>query len=114
VLITGETQKEAGSRFVTRYLGLFRLKGFEKAVAVYELIDFADKEAASRPLRERFAAALDKLAKREFAGAEEAFRRVLEINPEDGPTEFYLEQLTELHTAELPPQWKGEITLKDK
>jgi len=114
VLISGDTQKEAGSRFVTRYLGLFRLKGFEKAVAVYELIDFADREPASRPLRERFAAALDKLAKREFAGAEEAFRRVLEINPDDGPTEFYLEQITELHTAELPPQWKGEITLKDK
>jgi adenylate cyclase len=114
VLITGDTQKDVSARLVTRYLGLFRLKGFEKAVAVYELTAFPEKEAESRPLRERFAAALDKLSKREFAGAEEAFRRVLEISPNDGPSEFYLEQIQELRVAELPPDWKGEITLKDK
>jgi adenylate cyclase len=114
VLITGDTQKEIGSRMVTRYLGLFRLKGFERAVPVYELLAFLEKEAESRPLRERFATALDKLAKKEFAGAEEAFRRVQEINPDDGPAEFYLEQIPELRADNLPPEWKGEITLKDK
>jgi adenylate cyclase len=114
VLITGDTQKEVGSRMVTRYLGLFRLKGFEKAVPVYELIAFLDKEAESSPLRERFAAALDKLSKKEFAAAEEAFHRVQEIKPDDGPAEFYLEQIQELRAAELPAEWKGEITLKDK
>jgi adenylate cyclase len=114
VLITGDTHKEVGSRLVTRYLGLFRLKGFERAVAVYELIAFLEKEAESRPLRECFAVALDKLAKKDFAGAEEAFRRVQEINPDDGPAEFCLEQIQELRTAELPVEWKGEITLKDK
>jgi adenylate cyclase len=114
VLITGDTHKEVGARLITRYLGLFRLKGFEKAVAVYELIAFLEKEAESRPLRERFAAALDKLAKKEFPGAEEAFRRVQEIKPDDGPAEFYLEQIQELRAAELPAEWKGEITLKDK
>jgi len=114
VLITGDTHKEVGSRLVTRYLGLFRLKGFEKAVAVYELIAFLEKEAESRPLRERFAAALDKLAKKDFASAEEAFRRIQEINPGDGPAEFYLEQIQELRASELPAEWKGEITLKDK
>jgi adenylate cyclase len=114
VLITGDTQKEVGSRLVTRFLGLFRLKGFEKAVEVYELMAFPADAAYSAPLRERFAAALDKLAKREFAGAEEAFLRVLEINRKDGPTEFYLEQIPDLRIADLPPDWKGEITLKDK
>jgi adenylate cyclase len=114
VLITGDTFREVGSRLVTRYLGLFRLKGFEKAVAVYELITFPDKEADSRELRERFAAALNKFAQRQFADAETAFRRVQEIAPQDGPSEFYLEQIEELRATELPPDWKGEITLKDK
>ena len=114
VLITGDTHKEVGSRLVTRYLGLFRLKGFEKAVAVYELIAFQDAEAESRPLRESFAAALDKFTRKDFAGAEEAFRRVQKIKPDDGPAEYYLEQIEELRTIELPPEWKGEITLKDK
>ena len=114
VLLTGETQREVGGRVVTRFLGLFRLKGFEKAVEVYELIASPEHEAESRPLRERFAAALEKLAKRDFAGAEEAFRRVQEISPHDGPAKFYLEHIEELREAELPPEWKGEITLKEK
>jgi adenylate cyclase len=114
VLITGDTHKEAGARLVTRYLGLFRLKGFEKAVAVYELMAFKEKEADSQPLRESFAAAQDKFTKRDFAGAEAAFRLIQTTNPDDGPCEFYLEQIDELRATQLPADWKGEITLKDK
>src|ERR1700722_12661892 len=114
VLLTGETQKEVASRLVTRYLGLFRLKGFERAVAVYELIAFRETEAESRPLRERFATALDLFAKGEFAGADDAFRCVQKINAKDGPTAFYLEQIQQLRSADLPPEWRGEITLQDK
>jgi adenylate cyclase len=114
VLLTGETQKEIATRLVTRFLGMFRLKGFEKAVAVYELTGFLESEAQSRPLRECFAAALDKFARKDLAGAEAAFRRVLEINHADGPTDFYLEQIWELRGADLPPEWNAEITLKDK
>jgi adenylate cyclase len=114
VLITGETQREAGARLVTRYLGLFRLKGFEKAVAVYELLGYTDKEEVSKPLRESFALALDAFTKQSFAAAEVAFNRLLQSNGRDGPSKFYLEQIAELREAELPPDWKGEIILKDK
>jgi adenylate cyclase len=114
VLITSDTQEAAGPRLVTRYLGLFRLKGFEKAIGVYELIARTDKEAESRPLRERFALALEQFTKRKFAAAEVAFGRVLDISREDGPSKFYLEQIVELLTTDLPADWKGEITLKDK
>jgi adenylate cyclase len=114
VLITADTQREIGSRLLTRYLGLFRLKGFEKAVGVYELIGRQEQEAETRALRERFAGALEKFGGRDFAGAKAEFNRVLEVNPEDGPTQFYLEQIEELSAAELPTDWKGEITLKDK
>jgi adenylate cyclase len=114
VLITGETQREAGARLVTRYLGLFRLKGFEKAVAVYELLGYPAKEADTRPLRESFAVALDQFTKRSFAAAEAAFNSLVQSNGRDGPSKFYLEQIAELREADLPPDWKGEITLKDK
>ncbi|MGA2749508.1 MAG: adenylate/guanylate cyclase domain-containing protein [Verrucomicrobiota bacterium] len=114
VLLTGETQKEIGSRLVTRYLGLFRLKGFEKAVAVYELVGRPEQDADSGPLRECFAQALEKFGQRDFAAAADGFRRALEISPDDGPARFYLEQIEELRAGQLPPDWKGEITLKDK
>lgn len=114
VLITADTQREVGSRLLTRYLGLFRLKGFEKAVGVYELVGRPEQEAESRELRERFARALEKFMKRDFAGAEDSFRQTLEVSPEDGPARFYLEQIEELLAAEPPAEWKGEIILKDK
>lgn len=114
LLITGETQSIAGPKLITRYLGMFRLKGFEKAVQVYELMARVEQEAESRPLREKFAHALQIFATKKFDAAEAAFRAVLEIKPGDGPSKFYLEQIEELRGAELPPDWKGEITLKDK
>src|SRR5665213_767451 len=114
VLLTADTQAVAGSRLITRYLGLFRLKGFERAVGVYELTGWKAEEAASRELRARFADALDKLGQKDFTAAEAAFRHTLEISPKDGPCQFYLEQLEELREATLPEGWKGEITLKDK
>jgi adenylate cyclase len=114
VLITADTQQVAGSKIITRYLGLFRLKGFEKAVGVHELTGRVEQEAESRELRERFARALAVLAAKDFAAAEAAFHRVLEISPKDGPSKFYLEQIEDLRAAALPADWKGEITLKDK
>ena len=114
VLITEETQHAAGPKIVTRHLGLFRLKGFEKAVGVYELSGFAEQAEETRELRERFAAALSALATKDFNAAEAAFRHVLELHPKDGPALFYLEQIEELRTETLPADWRGEITLKDK
>ena len=114
VLLTGDTKEGIGERLVTRYLGLFRLKGFEKAVKVYELVDRPEAEAKSRELRQTFSEALDLLCKRDFDAANAAFRRVLKLRPEDGPSWFYLDQVQELRSIELPANWKGEITLKDK
>ncbi len=114
VLLTSDTKGGIDDRLVTRYLGLFRLKGFEKAVSVFELMARAEQEAESRELRARFAEALEKFTQRDFAGAEAAFKRALEISPEDGPSQFYLDQMEELRGEELPPDWKGDITLKDK
>jgi adenylate cyclase len=114
VLITADTRQVAGPKIITRYLGLFRLKGFEKAVGVHELTGRVEQEAESRELRERFAQALAALAAKDFAAAEAAFHRVLEISPKDGPSKFYLEQIEDLRAAALPADWKGEITLKDK
>jgi adenylate cyclase len=114
VLITADTQRVAGPKIITRYLGLFRLKGFEKAVGVHELTGRVEQEAESRELRERFARALAALAAKDFGAAEAAFHRVLEISPKDGPSKFYLEQIEDLRAAALPADWKGEITLKEK
>jgi len=114
VLMTGDTYEGIGLRMVTRYLGSFRLKGFARAVNVYELMDRAEDGERTYDLRKRFDEALELFRKKDFAGAEAAFRRVLELNPQDGPSHFYLEHIGDHRAEELPPDWKGEITLKEK
>ncbi len=114
VLATGDTVAAVRDALVARFCGVFRLKGFEKSVEVYELIDPLEKAERTRAWRQAFAAALDHFRKRDFATAETAFRHVLELRPEDGPTKFFLHKLDEFRADPPPDGWKGEVELKEK
>ena len=114
VLITGETQAGIDGRLVTRSLGKFRLKGFERSVDVYQLVGSPDKSEASRPMREAFAEALKFFQNGNFANAETVFRRVLDFGTKDGPTLFFLGQIDHFCDEPPPSQWNGEVELKEK
>jgi adenylate cyclase len=114
VLATGDTMAAARDRIVARFCGVFRLKGFEKSVEVYELVDPTENADQSRAWRQAFDAALEHFRKSDFASAEIAFRRVLELRPDDGPTKFFLHKLEEFRAEPPPEGWKGEVELKEK
>ena len=114
VLITGETQAGIAGRLVTRFLGRFQLKGFERSVSVFELAGPMEKAGAVRSLHEAFAAALKLFQEKNLAAAEAAFKRVLEIKPNDGPAKFYLKHLAELREHPPSSEWTGEVELKEK
>ncbi len=113
-LISGTTQKNAGDGLITRELGQFRLKGFEKPVAVHELIGGPDDAETTRPWRETFVTALQHFRARTWQAAESEFRHTLELHANDGPATFYLARLAELDPNSLPASWNGEIELKEK
>jgi len=114
VLITGEVKKEIGDRFITRYLGRFQLKGFEKSVQVYELV--GDRESAVQPpaWHAEFDEAVRLFQQRDFGMAERSFERVLEFARDDNTTKFYLKHLPEVREQALPENWCGEMELKEK
>jgi adenylate cyclase len=114
VLITSDTQAGIAGRLLTRFLGRFQLKGFEKAVGVHELVGPPDQAAKHAPIHTAFAEALKLFQARDFAGAQAAFERVLAIDPKDGPAKFYLKFLADLHEHPLPADWQGEVELKEK
>lgn len=114
MLATGDTMAAVRDAIVARFCGVFRLKGFEKAVEVYELVDPVEQAERTRAWRNAFATALDHFRKRDFASAESAFRRVLELRPEDGPAKFFLHKLEEFRTDPPPEGWKGDVELKEK
>ena len=114
VLLTSETHAGIEDKFTTRFLGNFQLKGFEKSIGVFELVGAPEKAAEVGPLLTAFAAALKLFQEKKLAGAEIAFQKVLEINPADGPSKFYLKHLADLKEHPLPEDWSGEVELKEK
>ncbi len=113
-LLTAETHDGIEGKFTTRFLGNFQLKGFEKSVGVYELVGKLEEAESVRPLHEAFAAALKLFQEKKLAEAGVAFQKILEVNPKDGPSKFYLKHLAELKDHPLPENWSGEVELKEK
>jgi hypothetical protein len=99
---------------VTRALGKFQLKGFEGLVEAHELLGPLEEAEFSRAWREAFAQALANFEQRNLELAEPGFRRVLELMPEDGPAQFYLDRIASLSKQDLPPNWATHTKLKDK
>jgi adenylate cyclase len=114
LLISGDTRNGIDEQFTTRFLGFFRLKGFEKAVEVHELVGRGERKDESKIWRESFAEALSYFQKGKLDGAQAAFRRTIELKPQDGPSRYYLARIEELRSETLPADWKGEIELKEK
>jgi adenylate cyclase len=114
MLATGETLLGARGQIVTRFCGFFRLKGFERLVEVHELVDRIENAEESRTWREAFAVALELFRAKNFADAEAAFRRVIDLRPDDGPSKFYLQRIEELRHTPPSDGWKGDVELKEK
>lgn len=108
ILASRDAQAPVTNKFHFRNLGRFRLKGFEKAVEVHELLT----EPAE--WHKTFAEALEQFASRDLSTAEATFCRVLKLQPHDGPTRFYLNHIHELSSRPPLPAWSGEIELKEK
>ena len=114
ILITGNVEKAVRGKFITRFLGKFILKGFEKAVEVYELLGFPEESEKYRARCEAFAEALSQFQKKDFDAAERLFRCMLEVDPKDGPPKFFLKSIADLRQNPPDADWQGEIELKEK
>jgi adenylate cyclase len=114
VLATGETAGPIDGQCDMRMLGHFQLKGFEKAVAVYELLGPIDEADSTRPWRETFAEGLKHFRNKNLTDARAAFVKTLELRPEDGPSLFYIGLMGEMLPELMPEDWSGEVAIKEK
>lgn len=112
VLITGATRAEIGEKFSTRFVGRFRLKGFEKSVEVFEPL--GRDPAVEPPWLKLFYSALEAFVRQDFPAARNRFAEVLNLKPDDGPATFYLHKIAEFHVMPPAESWAGEIELREK
>ncbi len=113
-LMTGDVHALVAGRFLTRFLGRFILKGFEKGVEVHELLGRPDRAPEFRELHDAFAAAVARVRACDVEGAAIAFEALHARFPNDGPTRFYVKAIAEMRGHPPGPGWDGSVELKEK
>lgn len=114
VLATQAIRDAVGEQIIVRPVGLFRFKGVTQFQFVYEVVGLPEIAEATRPWRDAFDEAWHLFAAQQWDKAEAAFRHVLELKPEDGPSRYYLERIAEFRSQTPPAEWQGGIILHEK
>jgi adenylate cyclase len=116
VMISEATASALGSGFVIRELDLLRVKGKNKPVRVYELInrDYAALSGEGRELLERYNAGMKLYGERKFDEALAEFNAALEVYPEDGPSKLYRQRSEVLRDFPPAEDWDGVFEMKGK
>jgi adenylate cyclase len=115
ILIGEDVERMARGGFVTRPVARLRVKGKMQPNQTYELI--CENGNASKETMEFvsvFNAGYDSFMNRDFAAAENHFRRAQLLRPEDPAVEFYLDRAKRFeYVTPLPDDW-DVLELKSK
>jgi len=115
-LLIAEATFNGAKEFIeARRLGRIRVVGRDTPVGIHELICRAGEMTQQmKDVRTEFEAGLVAYDKGDWAEVEARMKRVLEIRPEDGPAQVYLEQVEERKGKPVPEGWDGVIKLESK
>ena len=96
ILVAEDTYAAAGDGlFVFREVGPIAVKGKDKPVTVYELLDHFKNRDRWEELLTTYGRAMKLYREHKFRKAAESFQSVLEMKKEDGPAEFYYHRCRE-------------------
>ncbi|MGB0955003.1 MAG: adenylate/guanylate cyclase domain-containing protein [Panacagrimonas sp.] len=116
ILISEATLASMTDPVRVREIDRIRVKGKDQAVAVFEPLDHHDDN--SFPHMEEclvwYQAGLDACRRREWPQAVTAFEEVLQLNPDDRPSQIHLERSAYYSDHPPAPHWDGVWTLKEK
>ncbi len=114
IMTSEATFAELKDVFDYRYLGSIRVVGKAIPVRVYE--PFARKGEAAPEIQamlKNYEAGIEKFYKADYAGSLKDFQAALAARPNDGPSQFYIEQ-AELYMKEPPKDWDQSFNLTSK
>jgi len=99
---------------LTRELDCVRVKGKEKPIKIYELIDEKSSSISKSELIEIFHSGLKCYKERQWEKGIEKFKEALKIEPNDMPSKIYLERCNGFKATPPPDDWDGVYTMKTK
>lgn len=116
IMLSEHTYERVKEDVIVRELDVTRVKGKHKALRIYELLGLRS-EGVSEQVRkkvERYSEALRLYRDRRWAEAEKAFQRVLEVDPEDGPSKMYVARCRDFQTHPPAEDWDGVWVMETK
>ncbi len=105
-----------GGEYRCRLLDEVQVKGKNKSVLVYEIIDGEPPEVIEKKLatKDMFAEALNAYRAGDFTGAKDLFGGVIESNPGDRAARLFRERCEYYEIHGMPPDWQGVIAMDHK
>jgi len=115
ILVSGDTYEKTGGTFLARELGLVAVKGKSLPVKVFEILAAAGTpDAVSEEKAAIHRQALSLFYEKRWQDAARLFERILEIDPGDGPADWYRGRCESMESCNgLPDGWQV-ITMKEK
>ncbi len=111
---TLDSIESAEPAFLVRELDLVQVKGKEKPIPVFQLIDFYPGNLKQRTLVKFFSEALSLFRERSFQKARDKFADILGTFPDDVPSIVYFERCSQYITQPPPAEWEGVYIAKEK
>lgn len=114
IVISEFTKKELTKNFVTRELDWVKVKGKTKPVVIHELIALDSVSDQTSSLLKIYGEAYTNYRDQNFSAALDGFKKALSIQPEDGPSQVFLERCEYFMNNPPPQPWDGVYTMKTK
>ena len=104
---------QAGEGPLVRELDAVRVKGKKEPVRLFELRGRGEAKADA-PLLEAYARGLGLYRKQRFATARLEFEHCLELHPEDGPAQLFLQRCDAMSAEPPGANWDGVFSMTHK
>ncbi len=115
ILISEFTFNQLKGTYRTREVDFVIVKGKTKPVAIYEVLDYHDKESFPNLMDtiNQFRDGIDKYRHGKWSAAITAFENTLKLNKNDRLSEIYIERCRYLE-ANPPSDWQGVWVMEEK
>ncbi len=114
IIVTKYTHLDVEDDFIFRELDMVRVKGKARHISIFELMGDKEHEGEFIELKKTFDAGLKLYREQDWDGAERYFKKCLEIEPDDGPSQVFLSRIITLKEQDLPKDWDGIYVMTGK
>ena len=116
ILISEFTYKQLKSTYRTRHIDKVIVKGKNKPVSIYEIIDFHDKNTFPNQIDvlNHFDNGIEYYNEGLWDKAISSFEAALQLFPEDKPSQVYIDRCRILKENPPAPDWQGVWVMKKK